>query len=45
MVDRLTRTKRSWNMSRIKSGNTKPEKVLSRYSLPLKKPFSWKLNY
>lgn len=28
MVDSLTRAKRSWNMSRIKSGNTKPEKVV-----------------
>jgi DNA mismatch endonuclease (patch repair protein) len=28
MVDRLTRAKRSWNMSRIRSGNTKPEKVV-----------------
>jgi len=25
MVDTLTREKRSWNMSRIKSGDTKPE--------------------
>jgi DNA mismatch endonuclease (patch repair protein) len=28
MVDHLTRAKRSWNMSRIRSGNTKPEKVV-----------------
>lgn len=28
MVDHLTHAKRSWNMSRIKSGNTKPEKVV-----------------
>ncbi|MCX5807225.1 MAG: very short patch repair endonuclease [Proteobacteria bacterium] len=28
MVDSLTREKRSWNMSRIKSGDTKPEKVV-----------------
>ena len=25
MVDHLTKEKRSWNMSRIRSGNTKPE--------------------
>lgn len=25
MVDRLSRERRSWNMSRIRSGNTKPE--------------------
>jgi DNA mismatch endonuclease (patch repair protein) len=28
MVDRLTRAKRSWNMSLIKPGNTKPEKIV-----------------
>jgi DNA mismatch endonuclease (patch repair protein) len=28
MVDRLTSTERSWNMSRIRSGNTRPEKVV-----------------
>jgi len=28
MVDHLTPEKRSWNMSRIKSGNTKPEMIV-----------------
>jgi len=28
MADHLTQTKRSWNMSRIRSGNTKPEKII-----------------
>lgn len=28
MVDRLSHARRSWNMSRIRSGDTKPEKVL-----------------
>ena len=28
MVDHLTKAKRSWNMSRIRSGNTEPEKTV-----------------
>jgi G:T-mismatch repair DNA endonuclease (very short patch repair protein) len=28
MVDHLTPSKRSWNMSRIRSSNTKPEKIV-----------------
>lgn len=28
MVDHLSEEKRSWNMSRIKSGNTKPERIV-----------------
>ena len=30
MTDKLTKEKRSWNMSRIRSGNTKPEIVVRR---------------
>ena len=30
MADRLSRDKRSWNMSRIRSGNTKPELVVRK---------------
>jgi DNA mismatch endonuclease (patch repair protein) len=30
MVDQITVTRRSWNMSRIKSKNTKPEVILRR---------------
>ena len=30
MVDRLSRERRSWNMSRIRSGGTKPELVVRR---------------
>ena len=28
MVDRITKERRSWNMSRIRSGNTRPELVV-----------------
>lgn len=28
MTDRLTKERRSWNMSRIKSGGTKPERIV-----------------
>lgn len=28
MADRLTPSRRSWNMSRIRSGNTKPERIV-----------------
>ena len=31
MTDHLTKPKRSWNMSRIRSKNTKPEMIVRKY--------------
>lgn len=43
MADKLTRKRRSWNMSRIKASNTSPE-ILLRKAL-FKKGLRYRLNY